>query len=242
MKKRVYFTGLFAVGMSLFLNGCAILSETNTIWGTGHNGSTLKMQGIEKQSEPMYTDDELLILVNADHPVPEEWDCELVELRNDQKIDARAYEDLQAMMDDARAEGLEPLICSSWRSSEFQEELFEEEVEKYISQGYTEDRSKKLAAEWVAMPGTSEHELGLAVDIVSVHNQRLEKNQEDTPEQQWLMEHCHEYGFILRYPEDKEEITGIGYEPWHYRYVGKEAAKAIMAQGVCLEEYLANEP
>ena len=86
--------------------------------------------------------------------------------------------------------------------------------------------------------GASEHELGLAVDIVSAEYQILEEEQENTPEQQWLMEHCQEYGFILRYPEYKQDLTGVGYEPWHYRYVGVEAAREIMAQGICLEEYL----
>ena len=185
------------------------------------------------------TSEGLLTLVNAEHPTPSDWQFELVQLRNGQSIDSRAYEDLQQMMDDARAEGLEPYICSSWRSYETQEQLFEQEVESYIEQGYSESAARIQAAQWVAVPGTSEHELGLALDIVSVENQRLEEAQEDTPTQQWLMEHCYEYGFILRYPKDKEDITGIGYEPWHYRYVGREDAAAIQNLGVCLEEYVA---
>ena len=163
---------------------------------------------------------------------------ELVELRNGQNIDSRAYEDLQQMMDDARAEGLDPYICSSWRSHETQEQLFEEEIADYVEKGYSESEARVRAAEWVAVPGTSEHELGLALDIVSEENQRLEEAQKDTPTQQWLMAHCYEYGFILRYPKDKEDITGISYEPWHYRYVGREDAAAIRDLGVCLEEYL----
>ena len=87
-------------------------------------------------------------------------------------------------------------------------------------------------------PGTSEHQAGLAVDIVSVDYQILDEGQEDTPLQQWLMEHCWEYGFILRYPPDKGEKTGIIYEPWHYRYVGREYAQAIRQSGLCLEEFL----
>ena len=86
-------------------------------------------------------------------------------------------------------------------------------------------------------PGTSEHETGLAVDIVDKSYQILDRKQEQTPVQQWLMDHCAAYGFILRYPTDKSALTGIGYEPWHYRYVGREAAAAIMEQGICLEEY-----
>ena len=95
------------------------------------------------------------------------------------------------------------------------------------------------AAAWVARPGTSEHQAGLAVDIVDTAYQLLDKAQEDRPVQQWLMAHCAEYGFILRYPTGKSDLTGVNYEPWHYRYVGQEAAREIMDQGLCLEEYLA---
>lgn len=181
----------------------------------------------------------LLTVVNADNPMPEDWVCEPVSLINGQNVDSRAYDDLQKMMDDARAEGLEPYICSSWRSYETQEQLFEDEIENYVRQGYSRSEATAQAARWVAVPGTSEHELGLALDIVSIENQRLEEAQEDTETQQWLMEHCYEYGFILRYPKDKEEITGISYEPWHYRYVGREDAAAIRNMGLCLEEYVA---
>lgn len=87
-------------------------------------------------------------------------------------------------------------------------------------------------------PGTSEHQLGLAVDIVDADYQLLNHAQEDTAVHQWLLEHCWDYGFILRYPADKGDVTGIIYEPWHYRYVGREHAQAIRAAGLCLEEYL----
>ena len=97
------------------------------------------------------------------------------------------------------------------------------------------------AARWVALPGTSEHHTGLALDIVSSSYTALTRRQEKTAEQQWLMEHCWEYGFILRYPEEKGDITGIYYEPWHYRYVGREAALEIRDSGLCFEEYLAAE-
>jgi D-alanyl-D-alanine carboxypeptidase len=95
-----------------------------------------------------------------------------------------------------------------------------------------------MAATAVAVPGTSEHELGLAADIYSSENMSLDESQVDTFTQQWLMEHCWEYGFVLRYPKDKNEITGIIFEPWHYRYVGKEHAEIIHKAGICLEEYL----
>lgn len=179
-----------------------------------------------------------LQLVNAENIVPESYKVELVLLRNGEAVDRRIYADLQQMMDDARAEGLSPLICSSYRSHEDQIGLFNNEVSQFEAQGYSREEAKTKAAEWVAIPGTSEHELGLAVDIVAESNQMLDTSQEQTPEQQWLMANSYKYGFILRYPTDKSEITGIGYEPWHYRYVGKEAATEITQQKLCLEEYL----
>lgn len=179
-----------------------------------------------------------LRLVNRAHALPEDFTVSLTQLKNGHQIDSRAYPDLQAMMDAARKEGLAPLICSSYRTRDKQQTLFTRKVQSYISRGESREKAEALAAEWVARPGTSEHELGLALDIVSTANQNLDDSQEDTPEQQWLMEHCAEYGFILRYPTDKSALTGVGYEPWHYRYVGREAAAEITERGLCLEEYL----
>ena len=180
-----------------------------------------------------------LRLVNAAHPLPEDFKApELTQLRNNQAIDKRAYPALQQMMDDARAAGLRPLICSSYRTGDTQTRLFQNKVNTLIKQGYSREEAEARAAEWVARPGTSEHEMGLAVDIVDKNYQILDERQAQTPVQQWLMAHCADYGFILRYPTGKSDLTGIGYEPWHYRYVGQEAAKEITEQGICLEEYL----
>lgn len=181
-----------------------------------------------------------LLLVNGDHPIPEDFaPPELTRLRNGQSIDAKVYPSLQRMMDDARAEGLQPLICSSYRSEETQNRLYRQEVQSWLAQGYAQEEAEEKAAAWVARPGTSEHQIGLAVDIVDISYQLLDNEQEHTAVQLWLMEHCADYGFILRYPTDKSALTGVGYEPWHYRYVGEEAAREIMGGGLCLEEYLA---
>lgn len=183
-------------------------------------------------------EDWALLLVNRDNPVPAGYSVpDLVELRNNQSIDRRAYPDLQRMMDDCRAAGLSPLICSSYRTNEVQTELFENKVAQYTAQEYDRTEAEALAAQWVARPGTSEHEVGLAVDIVDTAYQNLDERQEQTDVQQWLLSHCAEYGFILRYPTEKSDLTGVQYEPWHYRYVGS-AAGEIMEQGICLEEYL----
>ena len=183
-------------------------------------------------------DDWRLRLVNRWNPIPEDYDLTLTQLINGQSIDERCYPDLQDMMDDCRAAGLSPLICSSYRTWALQEELYENKVQRLIAEGYDEETARWEAGTVVAVPGTSEHQLGLAVDIVDINNQNLDESQEDTAVQKWLMEHSWEYGWILRYPCDKSDITGIIYEPWHYRYVGKEAAQEIHTLGVCLEEYL----
>lgn len=187
---------------------------------------------------PEREDDWMLTLVNPWTPLPEDYTCTLTQLSNGHSVDERCYPDLQAMMDACRAAGLKPVICSSYRSREKQEELFQSKVDRLIAQGYSRENAKTEAAKSVALPGTSEHQLGLAVDIVDLSNQNLDSTQEATAVQQWLMAHSWEYGFILRYPNDKSELTGIIYEPWHYRYVGKDAAAEIYRQGVCLEEYL----
>lgn len=180
----------------------------------------------------------MLRLVNPWNRMPDGYVPELVTLTNGQQVDARCYPALQQMMDDCRAAGLKPIICSSYRPWETQVRLFNTDVEKYKQQGMTQEQAEAETAKSVAVPGTSEHQLGLAVDIVDQSYQLLHETQQDTPAQQWLMANCWRYGFILRFPKDKESVTGITYEPWHYRYVGEEAARAITESGMCLEEYL----
>ena len=181
-----------------------------------------------------------LLLVNPWNAMPKDYDIDLKELSNGHRVDERCYDALQEMLDACRAAGLQPLICSSYRTWEKQESLYQNKVQRLMNQGYSQADALVEAGKAVAVPGTSEHQLGLAVDIVDVANQNLDESQERTAVQRWLMEHSYEYGFILRYPNDKSETTGIIYEPWHYRYVGETAARAIYDQGVCLEEYLAS--
>lgn len=193
---------------------------------------------ISEKENNKVIDDELLTLVNYENEVPENWQVNLIAINNNQLVDKRIYDDLMAMLQDSKRAGLELLICSSYRSNEKQMQLYQEKVNEYLNQGYLKDEAENKAAFWVARPGTSEHQLGLAIDIVSKDNQRLDPSQESTIEQQWLMANSYKYGFILRYPTDKSDITKIGYEPWHYRYVGKNHARKIKELDVCLEEYL----
>lgn len=179
-----------------------------------------------------------LTLVNKWNPIPEDWTVELITIRYGFRVDERCYPDLQRMMDACRDDGYFPMVCSGYRTWESQQKLFDERVNELIQEGYTESDAAKKAAESVAVPGTSEHQLGLAVDIVDETYQQVNLSQDNTQVQQWMMENSWKYGFILRYPKDKSDITGIIYEPWHYRYVGEEAAREIHELGVCLEEYL----
>lgn len=187
---------------------------------------------------PIPLDDWRLQLVNRDHPITDDYSVALKSVRSDIQVDSRCYDDLSAMLDACRAEGLDPLICSGYRDLDYQTELFINKVKRLQAKGLSELDAYEYAQTVVALPGTSEHHLGLAVDIVDQSYQELTEIQEQTPVQKWLIQHCWEYGFILRYPDGKSEITGIIYEPWHYRYVGREVAAEIQSSGLCLEEYL----
>lgn len=194
----------------------------------------------DKGNNNLNLSDWRLILVNAWNKMPDDYNVSLTYLKNGHAIDERAYPDLMKMIDDCRAAGLSPVICSSFRTNEKQSELFSNNKNKYLAQGYSEEDAYKEAAKSVAIPGTSEHQLGLAVDIVDQSYQHLDNAQESTEVQKWLMSNSWKYGFILRYPNNKSDVTGIIYEPWHYRYVGKEYAKDIYEKNVCLEEYITN--
>lgn len=180
-----------------------------------------------------------LTLVNKWNPMEEDCRPAVAEIENNYYFDARAVGYLQEMLADGRREGLDFWICSAYRTIEKQRDLFEDKVRRVTAEtGLTGEAAREKAGTEVAFPGTSEHNLGLAVDIVARDYQILDEKQARTEEAQWLKENCWKYGFILRYPTDKTEETGIIFEPWHYRYVGEKAAKEIMEQGICLEEYL----
>jgi D-alanyl-D-alanine carboxypeptidase len=157
----------------------------------------------------------------------------LTELSNGQSVDTRIYPALQEMFDAARGDGVYPVVVSGYRSAEKQQGLLDDKIAEYRAEGCSIEEATIKAEEWVAIPGTSEHQLGIAVDINAdgVNSAGFEVYD-------WLEDNAHKYGFILRYPADKTDITEIIYELWHYRYVGIEAAAEIHSQGLCLEEYL----
>lgn len=179
-----------------------------------------------------------LALVNNKNPMEKGYVPELTKLKSDYYVDSRIAEAANQMLKDAKAAGMRIEICSAYRSVERQEQVFNESLEERLKKGmdYWEAFSDNRLS--VAEPGTSEHALGLALDLISNQYTELDEGQENTKEAKWLKENCYKYGFILRYPPEKTDITGIIYEPWHYRYVGVEDATEIMKLGITLEEYL----
>ncbi|MBR2812650.1 MAG: M15 family metallopeptidase [Solobacterium sp.] len=170
-----------------------------------------------------------LLLVNSRNPLPDDYTMTLVTLANKEMVDERILPDLQAMFDDARSQGIDLFVRSGYRSNEDQAVLFENTVREYMDQGLRHKEAEKEAEKYVMRAGCSEHATGLAVDINTNASGELYT---------WLSNYAYVYGFVQRYPSDKSDITHVENEPWHYRYVGKEAAKIMVQEGLCLEEYL----
>lgn len=180
-------------------------------------------------------------MVNGNNPLPEDYDYEGNLTIIDQKylcgyrnqMDKDAYVFAKAMLDAAWKDNVELYILSPYRSFSAQNALFENEVKTHLNGSTTWEQAEIKASAEVARPGTSEHHTGLAVDFNSV-----ETHFEDTEAFLWLKEHGEEYGFIMRYAEDKQDLTSVIYEPWHWRFVGIKHAKEINRLGMCLEEYI----
>lgn len=181
---------------------------------------------------------EEIIIANPWNAIRDDYVPDLVEAENGYRVDRNCVDSLLQMLRDCRTAGYDAQITSAYRDHETQVYLYERKVNYYLGLGYAEADARREAGTVVAVPGTSEHELGLAVDLVDSSYWVLDEAQEHTPAQQWLMAHAWEYGFTLRYPSDKSSYTGIIYEPWHYRYVGTDLARILHESGLCLEEYL----
>lgn len=179
-----------------------------------------------------------LILVNKQNPVPEDFEVKLAGITDSQKADERIIDDIYRMVDAAADDGVDLMICSAYRSYDRQKTLFNNKLNSLMREGMTYLEAYREGSRNVTVPGTSEHHLGLALDILTGSYTTMDDGFGETDAGIWLAENAPEYGFILRYPKGKEEITGIVYEPWHFRYVGREYALDITERGVCLEEYL----
>lgn len=198
----------------------------------------LKQQAEIDPGDGFSKDDWNLILVNKQHPVPEGYTFELGTIAADMKCDVRILPELFAMLQAARNNGVNLMVCSPYRDISLQNVLFTRKITHYMGQGNTYMEAYKKASQIVTVPGASEHQVGLALDIICDTYTVLDEGFGETAAGKWLKEHSKEYGFILRYPKGKEHITGIGYEPWHFRYVGKEAATIIMDNSLTLEEFV----
>lgn len=183
-------------------------------------------------------DDWHLMLVNKQNPVPDDFEPNLANINDSMMADARIIGDISAMMDAAAADGVNLMIVSAYRSYERQTTLFNNKLNKLMGQGMSYLEAYKTGSMSVTVPGTSEHHLGLALDILTGSYTSMDDGFGETKAGIWLAENAPDYGFILRYPQGKEEITGIIYEPWHFRYVGTKYSRDITQKGVCLEEYL----
>ena len=179
------------------------------------------------------------VLVNKEHPLSEDYEITLKKLPDgvNQASDI-AYDAMVKMLKEGRKEGLQFEVCSSYRSVARQQELLEEDIADLVKKGYTYTDAYEEVTKETMPPGYSEHATGLAFDIVALSYQMLDAKQEKTAENKWLRAHCAEYGFILRYPKDKVDVTQISYESWHFRYVGTAAAGYITENDLTLEEFM----
>ncbi|MCR5102406.1 MAG: M15 family metallopeptidase [Butyrivibrio sp.] len=178
-----------------------------------------------------------IMLVNKQHPIPEGYDFPLGDITDTMHCDERIISYLKAMLQAAERDGVNLVICSPYRNSSRQENLFNTKIDNYMAAGMSYMEAYNLASQAVTVPGSSEHQIGLALDIVSDTYSLLEAEFGDTDAGKWLAANSYKYGFVLRYPLGKEDITGIEFEPWHFRFVGVDAASVMYNEDLCLEEF-----
>lgn len=214
-----------------------ILEDTEGYDIESENMENSETEEPEEQEIVFDSSDWRLVLINKQHPIPEDYSFNLGIIIDNMRCDTRIISDVIAMLQAAKEDGITLQIRSPYRTDDRQEYLFNRKIKMYMGQGYSYMEAYKTASQVVTVPGASEHQIGLALDITSDTYVDLDSGFGETEGGKWLAEHSCEYGFILRYPSDKEHITGIEYEPWHFRYVGKEAATVIMRENICLEEF-----
>ncbi len=183
------------------------------------------------------SDDWKIILVNKQHPIPDDYDFPLGTISGSMRCDERIISPLLEMMRAASQDGVSLIICSPYRDMDRQTMLFTNKVNRYMSGGMSYMDAYNLASQAVTVPGSSEHQIGLAIDIITDDYSSLDEGFGDTPAGKWLAANSYKYGFILRYPAGKEGITSIEFEPWHFRYVGVDAATVMTENNICLEEF-----
>ncbi len=231
-KKNIFGTVLHILCLLLCIGMLTALAPL-VITLLANINETYDIPAISQTLEENTEEDWALLLVNDDHPLSSDYSFEILTLSNNEEIDERIYPALQNMFDDARNDGINLFVRSGYRDKEEQEIIFQNKFNECMNEGMNEEEAYQETLRWVAEPGKSEHETGLAVDINS------EVSAEDT--YNWLISNSYKYGFIQRYAEEKSAVTKVYNEPWHYRYVGIKAAKEMVRDDLCLEEYLENK-
>lgn len=231
MKKRV-----------IVLLGIILMVGVGIYLGRGKKTETAENNKVEEKKEenvPVSTtnvEDWRLLLANFEHEIPEDYEIPLANIDETRQFDARAIDDLNKMINTMRGAGVRNVwVQSAYRSVEKQKTLFSNKVAEYQRKGKSKVEAERLTKKVINEPGKSDHNLGLAVDFNYV-----DTDFDKTKAFNWLQKNAQDYGFILRYPKEKEEITKVTYEPWHWRYVGREHAKKIKELEICLEEYVEN--
>lgn len=229
-KKKLYQVTILIL---LIIGTSSVIQRHRALNNTRDNLTVMEVPLTEKNEKKQSiskADEWNLVLVNKWNPLPENTDINLVEVPGGEMVDERIYDQLMKMLEAAKEANLNqlPQVVSGYRTATQQQQLYDEKIAKYKQEGYSNVEAVKAANQWVAVPGYSEHQLGVAVDL----------NGATYDLYFWLQENSYKYGFIFRYPGGKSEITGIAEEVWHYRYVGVDAATKMYKQGLCLEEYL----
>ncbi|MGL4522129.1 MAG: M15 family metallopeptidase [Bacilli bacterium] len=232
-KKQLFIYSIFIMSVATSLFSEQLFSGFERL----RDGIFAKGYGYQVAIESKNSDDTPwnLMLVNRQNPIEEDMDIKLVSLGSGETVDARILPELQVMFDAARSEGVFLVVTSGYRTMKMQQKIMDEKIQSFRDEGMTKREATKQAENWVAIPGTSEHQLGIGMDI---NGDKINSSNEMV--YQWLQKNSYHYGFILRYPAEKTSITGINYEPWHFRYVGKKVATEMYNQGLCLEEYVAS--
>ena len=227
----------------IILFGSIITNDrTKTIQVENEIMSEVSDENLYNECKEIYTKNkELLILVNYDNAVPNDYKLDLRYTENRKEQVANVlYNDLVLMLRDAQNVGYTYWIASGYRSIQIQQGLIDDHINTYISEGMSVEEAKNKTYEILEKANYSEHHTGLAIDFLSSDNLNMDESQEMTEGNKWLRENCYKYGFILRYPRDRQAITNMSYEPWHFRYVGREASTFIHQNNLTLEEFYAH--
>lgn len=229
--------GLFAVAPATKTYGTKYEAEETAAPGEGADWP--EQEDREQEVWEIYQKNKKkLVLVNAEHELEEGYDASLRKICNGRlKASTKIYSSLVDMLEAAEDEGHQYFIASAWRSREKQQKLVDEDVRKAMGQGSSYKEALEETYKETMPAGHSEHETGLALDILCKGNLKMNTSQAEEPANKWLRKNSWRYGFILRYPKGKKKITGINYEPWHFRYVGKEAAAYMHRHNLTLEEF-----